>query len=164
MHSHDDTHGEPVEPPAPGAGADWRGLPLGHLTNSIIGAGFEVHNVLGAGFLEAVYANALSVELRRRGRDVDRNVPFEILYRGVAVGRYVADLIVDAKVIVEIKVAKAIDPVHRAQLLNHLRASGLEVGLIMNFGSSLQFKRVVASSPQVRAFEKADGENGNSKT
>jgi GxxExxY protein len=91
-------------------------------------------------------------------------VPFEILYRGVAVGRYVADLIVDAKVIVEIKVAKAIDPVHRAQLLNYLRASGLEVGLIMNFGSSLQFKRVVASSPQVRAFEKADVENGNSKT
>ena len=64
--------------------------------------------------------------------------------------RYVADLVVDRKVIVETKVAKAIDPVHRAQVSNYLRASGLEVGLVMNFGSSVQFKRVVASSHRVR--------------
>lgn len=65
-------------------------------------------------------------------------------------GRYVADLVVDGKVIVETKVAKAIDPVHRAQVSNYLRASGLEVGLVINFGSSVQFKRVVASSRRAR--------------
>jgi GxxExxY protein len=135
-----DTHGGPVEEVPPGAGPNWGHLPHGQLTNVIIGAMFEVHNVLGPGFLEGIYANALTAELRRRGVTVDRNVPFEVMYRGMSVGRYVADLVVDQKVIVETKVAKAIDPVHRAQLLNYLRASGLEVGLVVNFGSSVQFK------------------------
>jgi len=97
-----------------------------------------------------VYANALTVELRRRGVAVDRNVAFEVVYRGVSVGRYVADFVVDRRVIVETKVAKAIDPVHRAQVSNYLRASGLEVGLVLNFGSSVQFKRVVASPRRVQ--------------
>ena len=126
-------------------GPDWGHLPHGNLTNLIIGAGFEVHNMLGAGFLEAVYANALTLELRHRGVTVERNVVFEVVYRGVSVGRYVADFVVDRKVIVETKVAKAIDLAHRAQVSNYLRASGLDVGLVMNFGSSVQFKRVVAS-------------------
>ena len=99
------------EPPAAAAarrvGPDWGHLPHSHLTNLIIGAGFEVHNALGAGFLEAVYTNALTVELRHRGVPVERNVVFEVVYRGVPVGRYVADLVVDRKVIVETKVAKA---------------------------------------------------------
>jgi len=93
--------------------ADWGHLPHGNLTNLIIGAGFAVHNVLGSGFLEAVYASALTVELRHRGVPVDRNVAFAVFYRGVSVGRYFADLVVDRKVIVETKVAKAIDPVPR---------------------------------------------------
>src|SRR5215813_13815729 len=113
--THDSRSG-PVEDVPPGAGPDWGHLPHGQLTNAIIGAMFEVHNVLGAGFLEVVYANALTIELRMRGVPVDRNVPFEVMYRGMSVGRYVADLVVDQKVIVETKVAKAIDPIHRAQL------------------------------------------------
>jgi len=157
-----DAHDGPVEEGAPGAGPNWGHLPHGQITNAIIGAMFEVHNVLGQGFLESVYANALTVELRQRGVPVDRNVPFEVMYRGASIGRYVADLVVDQKVIVETKVAKAIDPVHRAQLLNYLRASGLEVGLVANFGSSVQFKRVVWTRRPDRHL--LEGESENSKT
>jgi GxxExxY protein len=139
-------------------------LPHSELTNLIIGGMFEVHNALGAGFLEAVYANALTIELRHRGLRVDRNVAFEILYRGAPVGRYVADLIVDQTVIVEVKAAKAIDAAHRAQVLNYLRASALEVGLVANFGSSVQFKRVIATAPpDSRPTEGRQGK-GNSNT
>ena len=157
-----DAHDEPVDEGAPGAGPNWGHLPHGRLTNAIIGALFEVHNVLGQGFLESVYANALTVELRLRGVPVERNVSFELMYRGESVGRYVADLVVDQTVIVETRVAKAIDPIHRAQLLNYLRASGLEVGLVVNFGSSVQFKRVVWTR---RAGQHLDeGESANGRT
>ena len=88
----------------------------------------------------------------------------EVVYRGVSVGRYVADLVVDGKVIVETKVAKAIDPVHRAQVSNYLRASGLEVGLVINFGSSVQFKRVVASPHRVRDATRNQPSNDHSGT
>jgi GxxExxY protein len=121
-------------------------LPHGQLTDAVIGAMFRVHSALGAGFLESVYANALALEVRRRGIAVERNVPFQVLYDGVVVGRYVADLVVDRRVVVETKVAKAIDAAHRAQVRNYLRASGLEVGLVLNFGTSAQFKRVVCTS------------------
>ena len=127
-------------------GPDWDDLVHGSLTDATIGAGFEVHNTLGSGFLESVYASSLAVELHKRGFRVARNVLFEVLYRSMSVGRYVADLIVDEKVLVEVKVAKSIEAVHRGQLLNYLRASGLEVGLVVNFGSSLTFKRVVWTS------------------
>jgi len=163
MDTRDDTISEVAATSAPRGGSDW-GLPQSDLTNLIIGAGFEVHNVLGAGFLEAVYTNALTIELGHRGVPVERNVVFEVVYRGASVGRYVADLVVDRKVIVETKVAKAIDPVHRAQVSNYLRASGLEVGLVMNFGSSVQFKRVVASSRRVRDATKDESRNYNGKT
>ena len=159
-----DSHSGPVEDPPPGARPDWSHLPHGQLTNAIIGAMFEVHNVLGSGFLESVYANALTVELQLRGVPVERNVPFEVMYRGVSVGRYVADLVVDQKVIVETKVAKAIDPAHRAQLLNYLRASGLEVGLVANFGSSVQFKRVVWTRQPSQHLAESESGNGNGKT
>src|SRR5689334_16832752 len=139
MSSRDDMSGARIVP-VPADGADFGRFPHGELTNTILGAMFEVHKSLGAGFLEAVYANALAVELRRRGLRVDRNVPFEIMYRGVSVGRYVADLVIEQKVVVETKVARAIGAVHRAQLLNYLRASGLEVGLVLNFWTSAQFK------------------------
>ena len=162
MDTRDDTTSEPAAAAARRVGQDWGHLPHSPLTNLIIGAGFEVHNVLGAGFLEAVYTNALTVELRHRGVSVERNAVFDVVYRGVSVGRYVADLVVDRKVIVETKVAKAIDPIHRAQVSNYLRASGLEVGLVMNFSSSVQFKRVVASSHRSGMQPKAESRNDNS--
>jgi GxxExxY protein len=164
MDTRDDTASEPAAAAVVRRGGpDWGHLPHSDLTNLVIGAGFKVHNV-GTGFLEAVYTNALTVELRHRGVPAERNVVFEVVYRRVSVGRYVADLVVDRRVIVETKVAKAIDPVHRAQVSNYLRASGLEVGLVMNFGSSVQFKRVVASSQRFRNATNDKSRNDNGKT
>jgi GxxExxY protein len=118
-------------------------------TRVIIGAFYALHNELGYGFLEAVYSNGLAVLLRNAGYRVDREAQFKIEFHGKIIGRYRADLIVDDKVVVEVKCARALDPMHSAQLLNYLRASGLEVGLVLNFGRSAEIKRV-ASSPQER--------------
>jgi GxxExxY protein len=142
--------------------AEASSFPLSELTKLIIGGMFEVYNILGSGFLESIYANALAVELRLGGMKVERHVAFEIFYRGIPVGRYVADLIVESQVVVETKVARAIEAPHRAQLLNYLRATGLEVGLVLNFGAVAQFKRVVSTSRRstvtaVRIV--SDGEN-----
>ncbi|MBP2232810.1 GxxExxY protein [Azospirillum agricola] len=113
------------------------------LTQAIIGAAFEVANILGRGFLEAVYRKALTHELRSRGLPVREEIEFKIDYKGVHVGRYVADMIVADSIVVEIKAVDAIIPTHVGQTLNYLRASGLRKGLVLNFGSSrLGFKRV----------------------
>lgn len=123
-------------------------------TQVIIGAFYAVHNELGFGFLEAVHSNGLAVLLRNAGHKVDREAQFKIEFHGKIIGRYYADLLVDDKVVVEVKCARALDPMHSAQLLNYLRASGLQVGLVLNFGSSAEIKRVVSSSQergQIRA-------------
>jgi GxxExxY protein len=113
------------------------------LTEAIIGAGFAVSNTLGCGFLEKVYENALAIELRRHGFDVKQQVPMEVRYREEIVGLYQADLVVQNAVVVELKAARDIDPTHRAQCLNYLRASGLSIGLVMNFGRTrLDVQRV----------------------
>lgn len=164
MQLSDDTPDPCAEPGLSRDALDDERFPHGELTKSIIGAMFEVYNVLGSGFLEAVYANALTVALRKRGVPVARHVGYEVMYYGVSVGRYVADLVVDGRVIVETKVAKAIVPVHRAQLLNYLRASGLEVGLVINFGASVQFKRVVLTSHRDRPNDRNPNNNGNSNS
>jgi GxxExxY protein len=98
---------------------------------------------LGSGFLEAVYANALTVLLERAGLRVVRQVPFEILFHGVGIGNYRADMVVESRIVVEVKAGRAIIAQHKAQLLNYLRASQLEVGLLLNFGASAEFRRVV---------------------
>jgi len=115
------------------------------LTESIIGAAFTVSNALGCGFLEKVYENALAIELRRGGFDVKQQVPMEVRYRDEIVGLYQADLIVDDEVVLELKAAREIDSTHRAQCLNYLRASGLSLGLVINFGlPRLDVQRVQA--------------------
>ena len=126
-------------------GARSRASRIWQLTEVIVSGLFTVHRRLGAGFLESVYANALAVELRGRQLRVDRNVVYEIYYEGGQVGRYIADLVVESKVIVETKAARSIDTSHRDQTLNYLQASKLEVGLVLNFGTTPQFKRVVRS-------------------
>lgn len=118
-------------------------FPHSDLTRTIIGALFVVHGELGGGFLERVYANALAIVLRAPGLRVEREVPYVIYFRGEVIGRYVADMVVESTVVVECKAAEAIERAHRAQLLNYLRASGLQVGLVLNFGGSAQFKRMV---------------------
>lgn len=161
MRLDDDNRDPRIEATAGSAGRDARDFPHGSLTNTIIAAAFQVHNVFGAGFLEAVYTNALTVELRSRRVPVERDVAFAVMYRGTSVGRYVADLVVDQLVIVETKAAKAIDAAHRAQVLNYLRVSGLEVGLVVNFGTSVQFKRVVLTSRHGKSRDHLDTDNSN---
>lgn len=113
------------------------------LTRAIIGAFYAVHSKLGTGFLERVYANALAVMLRKAGYHVAREVPFEIFFEGVSVGFYRADMVVESKIVVETKVARRIIDDHGLQLLNNLRASKLEVGLVLNFARKPELKRVV---------------------
>ena len=117
---------------------------LDELTERIIGAAFAVSNALGHGFLEVVYRNALVEELAAQGITVQKEKPFSISYRGKQVGFYTADIVVEESVIIELKAVDALAAPHRAQLLNYLKASGLPVGLLFNFGTSkLQMRRVI---------------------
>lgn len=110
----------------------------------IVAAAIKVWKTLGYGFLEKVYENALVIELRERGIDVEQQKPLTIQYHGCTVGDYVADLVIDDKIILELKCARSIDPVYVAQTLNYLKATGLRLGLILNFGpKELEFKRVI---------------------
>ncbi|MBU1660313.1 MAG: GxxExxY protein [Chloroflexi bacterium] len=111
------------------------------LTEEIIGAFFAVYNALGYGFLEKVYANALKLELERRGLKVNQEFPIVVRYLGQVVGEYYADLLVNDLVIVEIKATKTLLQEHEAQLLNYLKATPYEVGLLLNFGPKPEQKR-----------------------
>lgn len=114
------------------------------ITQDIIGAAFEVHNILGYGFLEKVYQRAMQVELLQRGHAAELEPKIEVQYKGVVVGSYAADLLVDDKVIVELKIAKNYNPEDEAQLLNELKATGIKIGLLINFGKEkVEFKRFV---------------------
>jgi len=119
-------------------------LPHRTTTEAIIGAAFEVHQELGYGFLERVYQRALQVELIRRGvvAEIERRI--QVQYKGVVVGDYDADLIVADSVAVEIKVNPQYDKRDEAQLLNELKATGLKIGLLVNFGrNKVEYKRLV---------------------
>jgi GxxExxY protein len=105
------------------------------ITGAIIGAGMRVSNTLGVGYLEKVYENALTHEIRKVGLAVEQQAQLSVFYDSVEVGHFSPDLLVEGMVIVELKVARAIDPMHEAQLLNYLRATGLHTGLILNFGT-----------------------------
>lgn len=114
------------------------------ITEAIIGGAYKVSNTLGVGFLEKVYENSMVVELRKIGLSVEQQVQIKVFYEGVEVGIYVADLLVENSVIVELKAAKAIDEIHQAQLLNYLKATGYKTGLILNFGTPrIGIKRMV---------------------
>ena len=112
----------------------------------VVGAFYEVYNVLGYGFLEAVYARALERELRARGLRVEREVLVEARYKGEVVGVFRADMLVDGRVVVELKATPALVPGDRAQLLNYLRGSGLREGLLLHFGPEPRFRRVTVAS------------------
>lgn len=113
------------------------------ITGQIIDAAYTVGNELGYGFLEKVYHNSLVLELRKRNLLVEPEKPIKVNYDKQVVGEYFADIVVDNKVIVEVKAADKHNPVFEAQLLNYLKATGLEVGLIINFGTSVKVKRMV---------------------
>jgi GxxExxY protein len=113
------------------------------LTDTVIGAFYQVYNELGYGFLEAVYEQAMVIELEKRGVRVERQAPITVQYDGQEVGHYFADLLVDEKVLVELKAARALAAEHEAQLLNYLKATLLEVGLLLNFGPKAQLRRKI---------------------
>ena len=114
------------------------------VTEKIIGGSFVIGNQLGVGFLEKVYENALIHELNKLSLRVQSQVPVQVKYDNVVVGEYVCDLLVQDSVVVELKAVKALDDVHMAQCLNYLKATGLKVCLLINFGKKkVEFRRIV---------------------
>jgi GxxExxY protein len=113
------------------------------ITDKIISAFYKVYNSLGYGFLEKVYENALIIELKDRGMMAVPQAQIQVFYKGNTVGEYYADIVVEDKIIVEIKAGRDLAPEHEAQLLNYLKATDMEVGLLLNFGPEPQVKRKV---------------------
>lgn len=112
-------------------------------TDRIIGAFYKVYRVLGYGFLERVYQNALFLELLSLGFDCKAQYPINVYYEGHLVGEYIADILVNGNIILELKAVKELSPDHEAQLLNYLKATQMELGLLLNFGVRPQVKRKI---------------------
>ncbi len=126
---------------------------INQITEKIIGCAYKVSNSLGNGFLEKVYENALAHEMIKSGLLVSQQKPIHVTYDGIIVGEFVADLLVEEHVLVEIKTAKQIDDNHMAQCMNYLKATGLNICLLLNFGSKrLEIKRIVHNliEPQIK--------------
>jgi GxxExxY protein len=116
------------------------------LTSAIIGAFYDVYNELGYGFLEKVYENAVAHELVKRGYRIKQQAPIEVFYDGLRVGQYFADLMVNESVILELKASEGIVEEHEAQLLNYLKATEIDVGLLLNFGPKPPVRRKIFES------------------
>ena len=123
------------------------------LTEKIIGVFYDVYNELGHGFLESTYAEALTVALEEIGLGAAREVPVPVWFRGRKVGQYYADLIVDGVVLLELKAARTLESAHEAQLLHYLRATDIEVGLLLNFGLRPQFRRLLFDNARKKIHE-----------
>jgi GxxExxY protein len=124
------------------------------LTEKIIGCAFKVHNTLGAGFLEKVYENALRIELLKLGLKVKQQEPIKVYYEDEVVGDFYADLWIEDRVIIELKAVRALSKGHEVQLVNYLTATGVDTGLLLNFGPSVQVKR------KFREYKKQTGFTG----
>jgi len=122
-----------------------RSLVLRDLSDRVIGAFFDTYNELGYGFLESVYESALAIRLEESGCQVERQVPIEVRFHDQVVGQFRADLLVEGCLLVEIKAAAQIVAAHEAQLINYLKATGIRVGLLLNFGPRPAFRRRVFS-------------------
>jgi GxxExxY protein len=124
-------------------------MKIDDVTYKIRGAVFEVNRVLGAGFLEKVYENALLCELRSRGLRAENQVPLKVKYKEKVVGDYFVDILVEGMVLVELKAVDKIQKIHQAQLLNYLKATGIKVGLLVNFTHPMaDIKRMVLDLPE----------------
>src|SRR5690554_2056536 len=113
------------------------------ITNKIIKAYYNVYNTLGYGFLEKVYENAMMIELKKAGLNSRRQVPISVFYEEQLVGSYFADILVEDSIVVELKAAENLCEEHEVQLINYLKATNLEIGLLFNFGKKPQFKRKI---------------------
>ncbi len=116
------------------------------ITNVIIKAYYNVYNKLGFGFLEKVYENSMMIELKKLGLNCNKQVPIKVYYYDATVGDYYADIIVGNKIIIELKAAKSLCEEHEIQLVNYLKATNIEVGLLLNFGEKAEFKRKVLTN------------------
>jgi GxxExxY protein len=134
-----------------------RDYPEWGLTQQIIAAFFESYNGLGFGHLEAVYRKALAMELRLRNLDVVAEAPSEVWYKGTIVGNYRLDLLVEGRVAVEVKSTTILAPTDKRQLLNYLRASSLDVGLLLHYGPDATFHRIVSPRVAAAAREEKSG-------
>lgn len=130
--------------------ANKRGSKYFVLTQKIIGVYYDVYNELGTGFLESVYQKSLALALESAGLTVCSRIDIPVWFRGHQVGRFEGDLLVEKCVLLELKAARALDSTHQAQLLNYLRATDIEVGLLLNFGPKPEFKRVAYDNSRKR--------------
>jgi len=127
---------------------DNHGFKHGEITQKIIGVFYEVYNELGHGFLESVYEKSLEVALNSMNLKVCRQIEIPVRFRGHKVGDFSADMLVEDCVLLELKAARSLDSSHTAQLLNYLRATDIEVGLLLNFGLKPEFKRLLFDNPR----------------
>ena len=128
-------------------------LKHGELTEQIIGVFYDVYNELGCGFLESTYSEAMLIALQDAGLSASREVSVPVWFRGRKVGRYFADLLVNDCVLLELKTARNIESAHDAQLLHYLRATEIEVGLLLNFGVRPQFRRLLFDNARKKIRE-----------
>jgi GxxExxY protein len=127
---------------------DGHGLKHQELTGKILRVFYEVYNELGYGFLESVYQRSLGLSLREAGLSVCSPIAIPVWFRGQQVGRFEGDMLVEKSVLLELKAVRRLDTSHQAQLLNYLRATEIEVGLLLNFGVRPEFKRLVFDNPR----------------
>jgi GxxExxY protein len=120
------------------------------LTEKIIGCAFKVYNQLGAGFLEKIYENALAIELKDAGLSAQQQYPIKVYYNEIVIGDYIADIVVEDRVIIELKAVNNLAKAHEVQLVNYLKATKIEVGLLINFGDTISVKRKVLSKNHKR--------------
>ncbi len=113
------------------------------ITDDILKVYYDIYNQLGYGFLEKVYQNAMFFELKSKGYKVEAQQPIKVYFKNQLVGEYYADLLVDDKIIIELKACEVLMNVHVAQLMNYLKATKIEVGLLLNFGEEPEFKRII---------------------
>lgn len=111
------------------------------LSRKIIRSFYDVYNELGTGFLESVYENSLYILLKQSGLEVKQQSPISVYFRDYRVGQYIADLVVEDKILVELKSVASLLPKHEAQIINYLKATNIDIGLLMNFGEDPEFKR-----------------------
>ncbi len=124
-------------------------MAINDITYAIRGAVFEVNQVLGPGFLEKVYENALLIELRMRDLKAESQVPIKVYYKENIVGEYITDILVEEKVIVELKTVEKLEKIHEAQLLNYLKATGIQSGFLVNMKNQrAEIKRMVLNLPE----------------
>jgi GxxExxY protein len=116
-------------------------MDINNLTHTVIGCAYKVHKVLGSGFLEKVYENALTIEIKKLGIDVRQQVTLPVWYDGHRVGLYFPDLWIENQLIIELKAIVALAPEHEMKLIHYLTATGIDHGLLINFGDTVQIKR-----------------------